>query len=151
MPKIAAANNLTINIDEQGWRLYNGRGDDEMPIVQAGPDGLTYQPAFASAPRLSPSGHLDTRDISTVVVGWAAEDSSLHLGFLVTPEVAQARGGRWCGLARWTDYAGGEAERAGAALASTLDKPFRFVPPVDRPGESEDAMPDEVTRPVMAL
>jgi hypothetical protein len=129
MPKILAANNLTISIEDGNWRLYNGRGDESAPIVEALPDGLRYGPAFASARRLSADGRLPAQSIATVVVGWAVEDSSWHLGVLVTPEVARTRGGRWCALARWDNYQGDQAERAGAALAATLDKPFRLVPP----------------------
>lgn len=133
MPKILAANNLTISIEDRDWRLYNGRGDESAPIVEAMPDGLRYGPSFASARRLSVEGRLPAQNISTVVVGWAVEDSSWHLGVLVTPDVARTRGGRWCALARWDNYQGDQAERAGAALAATLDRPFRFVPPPEAP------------------
>jgi hypothetical protein len=133
MPKISAANNLTITIDDQAWRLFSGRTDSDIPVVEAGSGGLSYEPVFASARRLSPDGYLPVSDITMVVVGWAAEDSSWHLGLIVSPTVAQARGGRWCGLARWEDQDGDQAERAGTALATALNKPFRFVPPADRP------------------
>lgn len=131
MPQIFAANNLTVTFDEDDWRLYNGQTDGAPPIVQAKPNGLTYQLAFATARRLDPGGHLATADISTVVVGWAEEDTSWHLGLLLTPEISRSRGGRWCGVARWNTPGSTDAERAGSALASTLDVPFRFVPPAD--------------------
>jgi hypothetical protein len=140
MPKILAANNLTISTEDRNWRLFNGRGDESAPIVEALPDGLRYGPAFASARRLSADGRLPAQSIATVVVGWAVEDSSWHLGVLVTPDVARTRGGRWCALARWDNYQGDQAERAGAALAATLDKPFRFVPP---PEMAQPALPVE--------
>jgi len=139
MPKFVAANNLTIQSDDSAWRLFNGRGDDSQPLVEAKPDGLSYGPVFAAARRLSPDGHLTPDQIAMVVVGWAVEDSSWHLGLMVTPEIAQARGGRWCGLARWDDYAGRDAEQAGAALAAALNKPFRYVPPVSAPTPAEEA------------
>jgi hypothetical protein len=143
MPKILAANNLTISIEDGNWRLYNGRGDESAPIVEAAPDGLRYGPSFASARRLSADGRLPAQSIATVVVGWAVEDSSWHLGVLVTPEVARTRGGRWCALARWDSYQGDQAERAGAALAATLDKPFRLVPPPEtaQPAPSAEQPP----------
>jgi hypothetical protein len=133
MPIIPAANNLTITVDEQAWRLFSGRIDSDIPVVEAGHGGLSYEPVFASARRLSSGGYLPVSDITMVVVGWAAEDSSWHLGLIVSPIIAQARGGRWCGLARWEDQDGDQAERAGTALATTLNKPFRFVPPADHP------------------
>src|SRR3954467_12171725 len=108
MPQIFAANNLSIKIDNNSWSLHNGRADATQPIVAATPDGLSYQAAFASARRL-PDGHLPVLDIAMVVVGWAVEDSSWHLGVLVSPELAQTRGGRWCGLARWGEHEGPEA------------------------------------------
>src|SRR5882672_8814705 len=129
MPQIFAANNLSIKIDDNSWSLYNGRGDSAQPIVAAAPDGLSYQAAFATARRL-PDGHLPVQDIAMVVVGWAVEDSSWHLGVLVSPEIAQTRGGRWCGLARWGEHEGPEAEQVGRALATMLNKPLRLVPPV---------------------
>ncbi len=145
MPTILAANNLTIDTDERNWRLYNGR--DLQPIVSADADGLMYQPAFASARRL-PADRLTAQNIAMVVVGWAVEDTSWHLGVLVTPEIAQSRGGRWCGLARWSDNQGADAQQAGQALAAMLNKPLRYVPPVERAVLPEPAFSDEVTRPV---
>ncbi len=107
--KITAANGLTIDIDEHVWRLYNDRTDSTLPVVEARNDGLLYQAAFATARRLPTDGRLAERDISMVVVGWAAEDASWHLGLIVGSEIAQTRGGRWCGLARWEDQDGDRA------------------------------------------
>ncbi|MCC7449707.1 MAG: hypothetical protein IT324_19970 [Anaerolineae bacterium] len=143
MPTFVAANNLTIRSDDSAWRLFNGRGDDTQPLVEAKPDGLSYGPMFAAARRLSPDGHLSPDQITMVVVGWAVEDSSWHLGLMVAQEIAQARGGRWCGLARWDDYAGGDAEQAGAALAAALHKPFRYVPPATAPTPAVEEAPAE--------
>ncbi len=131
MPTIAAANNLTINIENDTWSLLNGQADSAPPIVDAHDDGLSYRPSFASARRLSPEGHLSADKITMVVVGWAVEDSSWHLGIMVSPDLAQTRGGRWCGLARWMNNEGENARFAGEALAETLHKPFRLVPPAD--------------------
>jgi hypothetical protein len=139
MPQIFAANNLSIQLDDNSWSLYNGRAYATEPIVAASPDGLTYQAAFASARRL-PNGQLPSKDIAMVVVGWAVEDSSWHLGVLVSPEIAQTRGGRWCGLARWGEHEGPEAERAGQALATMLNKPLRLVPPVQQSAQPVAAL-----------
>src|ERR1041385_8281619 len=106
MPTIAAANNLTVSIDNDEWSLLNGQADSAPPIVEAHEDGLNYRPAFATARRLSPDGHLPPEQITMVVVGWAVEDSSWHLGIMVSPDIAQTRGGRWCGLARWLNHDG---------------------------------------------
>lgn len=76
-----------------------------------------------------------------VVVGWAVEDSSWHLGVMVTPELAQTRGGRWCGLARWINAEGDNAREAGEALASVLHKPFRLVPPTENEQPTVSAAP----------
>src|SRR3954470_16290450 len=101
MPTIAAANNFTIRTEGDSWSLLNGSGDGP-PIVQANPNGLSYGPAFGTARRLPADGHLPADQIAMVVVGWAVEDSSWHLGLMVAPDLAQSRGGRWCGLARWS-------------------------------------------------
>jgi len=131
MPTIAAANNLTIDIETDSWSLLNGQVDNAPPIVEAHEGGLNYRPAFATARRLSSDGHLAADQITMVVVGWAVEDSSWHLGIMVSPDIAQSRGGRWCGLARWVNNEGDNARIAGEALATTLHKPFRLVPPTD--------------------
>src|SRR5258708_2763448 len=131
MPTIAAANNLTIRAEQNNWALLNGRADDPTPIVEASPNGLSYRPTFGTARRLSPEGRLPANQITMVVVGWAVEDSSWHLGLMVAPELAQIRGGRWCGLARWDNADGQNAAQAGETLAGTLNKPFRLVPPPD--------------------
>ncbi|HLY24726.1 MAG TPA: hypothetical protein VKQ72_00210 [Aggregatilineales bacterium] len=139
MPTIVASNNLTIQIENNTWSLHNGRGDSVPAIVQAQTDGISYRPSFATARHLPPEGRLAGNHITMVVVGWAVEDSSWHLGIMVTPEIAQSRGGRWCGLARWNHYDGESAEEAGRALATTLNKPFRLVPPPDAQSEGQDA------------
>lgn len=147
MPTIAAANNLNIRAEDNTWSLFNGRTDDLSPIVQARPDGLSYRPAFATARHLSPDGSLPADQISMVVVGWAVEDSSWHLGLMFTPEVAQTRGGRWCGLARWSNADGDSAAQAGQWLAQTLGKPFKLVPPP----EGSQPAPQAQSEPIAQL
>lgn len=144
-PTIPAANDLTVQLDADHWRLYNGHGDGQA-LVEASPDGLSYGGAFAAARRLSPDGRLTADAITMVVVGWAVEDSSWHLGVLLSPELAQSRGGRWCGLARWDNSERSDAEQAGQALSATLGKPFRLVPPPEEETAAvlEDEAPAEV-------
>ncbi len=128
MQRFAAANNLTVTIDSGRWALVNGRAGNDEAVVEATADGLIYQPVFGTARRLPVDGLLPADQIAMVVVGWAAEDSSWHLGVLLRHKAAQARGGRWCGLARWPGSDGAQAEQAGAALADQLDVPFKLVP-----------------------
>jgi hypothetical protein len=151
MSTIVTTNNLTINIENDSWSLLNGQANNAPPVVQAREDGLTYRPAFATARRLSPDGHLPADQIAMVVVGWAVEDSSWHLGIMVTPDVAQTRGGRWCGLARWPNHEADAAKEAGEALAATLHKPFRLVPPTENEqptGGFAPVTPLEATAPM---
>src|SRR5579859_2641276 len=147
MPTIVASNNLTIQIENNTWSLHNGRGDSVPAIVQAQTDGISYRPSFATARHLPPEGRLAGNHITMVVVGWAVEDSSWHLGIMVTPEIAHSRGGRWCGLARWNHFDGESAEEAGRALADTLNKPFRLVPPPEPQSETQDAVSETYAPP----
>ncbi len=149
MPTISADNNLTIQIEGETWSLLNGQGTDTPAIMRAREVGIIYQASFATARRLPAEGRMPADRISMVVVGWAIEDSSWHLGIMVTPEVAQARGGRWCGLARWNHDEGDKAAEAGEALAHTLNKPFRVVPPPDTEPHSEQAVEAVYTPPSM--
>src|SRR5258708_7136131 len=139
MPTIVASNNLTIQFENNVWSLQNGQGDSAPAIIQAQQNGISYRPAFATARHLPTEGRLTGDHITMVVVGWAIEDSSWHLGIMVTPEVAQSRGGRWCGLARWNHYDGESAKEAGRALANTLNKPFPLVPPPEARPDRQDS------------
>lgn len=133
MPEIVAANNLTIQFDDNRWRLLNGRGEEGTALVTAGQDGLAFTPNFASVRRLPSDGYLSTDQVQMVAVGWASEDATWHLGLLLASELAQQRGSRWCGLARWPDAGGELAEQAGQALAELIQKPLRVVPPPGQP------------------
>jgi hypothetical protein len=129
MPTISAANNLSIRYDDAHWRLFAGRADGALPVAEAGGEGFAYGPAFGTARRLPPDGLIKAEQVSMVVVGWAIEDSHWHLGLLFGSEIADMRGGRWCGLARWAFADGDEAEKSGQVLATILQRPFRLVPP----------------------
>jgi hypothetical protein len=152
MPTISANNNLTVQIEGETWSLLNGPTADAPAIVRAREVGIIYQASFATARKLPAEGRMPADQISMVVVGWAVEDSSWHLGIMVKPAIAQARGGRWCGLARWDPDDGDKASEAGEALAHTLNKPFRVVPPPDaqQPPEQADQTAEGIYTPPLA-
>jgi hypothetical protein len=127
MPIIAAANNLSIRVEGSVWSLVNGAGENAVTVLQANANGMLYAANFGATRRL-PERKLPAAQIAMVVVGWAVEDSSWHLGLMVTPELAQMRGGRWCGLIRWPAHMSDNAAQAGQYLAQSLGKPFRLVP-----------------------
>lgn len=142
MSTILAANDLQIVHENGHWNLLNGRNGSA--VVEASPGGLAYSPDFANARRLSADGMLQPEDVQMVVVGWAVEDQSWHLGILLGNELSQSRGSRWCGLARWRDHQSADAELAGHALANTLDKPFRLVA---KPDEEPEAITEDESYP----
>ncbi len=148
MPEIVAANNLTIGFDATQWTLIsppNGAESAE-PIVSATRDGLFFQPHFATARRLPSANRLDPEQFTMIVVGYASEDASWHLGLLLAAEIAETRGGRWCGLARWDASDKDSAQQAGRALAGLLQKPFRLIEPGSEAAPAEaPAEPAPVT------
>ncbi|MBC8170313.1 MAG: hypothetical protein H7X77_01515 [Anaerolineae bacterium] len=134
MTRISTSENLTIDYTPAYWRLSMNGDLQERTIIEASPGrALRYVNGFAERRRLpgeSLPGHL----IKQVVLGWSDGDQSWHLGLLLTSELAQQRGSRWCELARWYDpdtieYATA-AEHAARALSQALDRPFRLIPPV---------------------
>ena len=159
---IFANNNLAIQIAPQSWQLLMraDSSDPDMltPLVEASRAGLTCQPTFAQA-RSLPATFVPDQQIETVVVGWERKDGCWYLGLLFSPDLAQARGGRWCGLARWSDPTGliefQSAELAGRGLADTLQRPFRLVTdqlrPEATPATSDDSavMTDELSAAVV--
>ncbi len=136
---ISAAHSLTIEIGPEIWRLVNGaRPSSEASgaapvLVEARPDGLTYAPAFARARQLPSQGWLAPSGITRVVVGWAPEYQSWHLGLLLAESAEDAGEPRWCGLASWPQGEAAEheedARQAAQALARLLDRPLHVVAP----------------------
>lgn len=132
---IPAAHNLAIEIGPDTWRLINGTRPPDGPaaLVEATSQGLRYSPAFARARRLPPEGRLTPPDIVRVVVGWAPETQSWHLGLLLATLPAGGTPWRWCGLASWPGDVQHEheadARRAAQALARLLDRPLHVVAP----------------------
>jgi hypothetical protein len=127
MPEIAAADQI-IRYDDRTWSLLSGSSQGARPLVSARPGALEFAPAFAEARRLPVKSALEADSVAMIVVGFAAEDMGWHLGLLLQPELAQARGGRWCALAHWSEPEGAQAHQAGIALADVLGRPFRLVP-----------------------
>ncbi|MCC7206849.1 MAG: hypothetical protein IT323_06060 [Anaerolineae bacterium] len=127
MPEIAAAD-LIIRFDDRAWVLQSSNSQSARPLVSARPSALEFAPPFAEARRLPVKSALEAESVAMIVVGFAAEDMGWHLGLLLQPELAMARGGRWCALARWGESEGEAARQAGMALADVIGRPFRLVP-----------------------
>ncbi|MEW6579521.1 MAG: hypothetical protein AB1435_10035 [Chloroflexota bacterium] len=160
---ISAAYNLTIEIGPEIWRLVNGtRPPSEESgatpaLVEARPGGLTYAPAFARARPLPPQGWLAPSGVARVVVGWAPEYQSWHLGLLLAESAEDAGELRWCGLASWPQGEAaeheGDARHAAQALARLLDRPLHVVAPprpapiIAPPAPAADTRPLVVAAP----
>lgn len=134
MTRISAAENTIIEFENDYWRLLSSNGDQSQRVLVDAAIGhsLRYDEQFGSTRRLPKSGFLPIQHIQQVVIGWSNEDESWHLGLLLGPELAAARGSRWCELAYWpdpdTDVFADHATEAGEHLARTLNLPFYSVP-----------------------
>lgn len=144
-----------IEVSPDSWRLISTNGDGEGHLLAetAAGSSLCYPEDFATRQRL-PAHALAAGDIERVVLGWSATDETWHLGLILNAPLAETRGNRWCGLARWKDPAAdarrGEASEAGRALAIALEKPLAIVPP--RPAAAPLAeTPAEPAPPLPAL
>ncbi|GAB4512367.1 MAG: hypothetical protein OHK0046_11770 [Anaerolineae bacterium] len=131
--RIAAAENITIEITPEHWRVWSGPAGYERGLLEALPGrSLRYSPAFAQTRRLPNTGKLPLGYIWQVVLGWSNEDEAWHLGLLLARDLADARGSRWCEIARWPDPEGTVflemARHAGESLAAVLERPFNFIP-----------------------
>lgn len=135
---IQAAHNLTIQLDQTVWRLFNGALPPDpsgaVPaLLEARPDGIRCAPVLARARQLPNDGKLSPADITRVVVGWAPEKQNWHLGLMLAVHPDSNFRSRWCGLASWPGGPSGEyaeqARQAGQALARIIDRPFYLVPP----------------------
>lgn len=133
MTRIPAAENLTIDYTPERWRLYLNGDVQERLIAEAAPGrSLRYANGFAERRRL-PAGALPSAAIKQVVLGWSTNDQAWHLGLLLSADLAEQRGSRWCELARWEDPSASEfaliAETAGRGLSAALERPFRVISP----------------------
>lgn len=134
MDRISAASNLTIEVDNDRWRLMINGSVPERVLLEAVPNQpLHYIELFGSKRQLPIDGQLPVHAIQRVVLGWSQEDESWHLGLVLGPEIAVPRGSRWCELARWPDpdttVFGELAARAGRGLARTIACPFNLIEP----------------------
>ncbi|MCL4237111.1 MAG: hypothetical protein KJ047_02585 [Anaerolineae bacterium] len=156
---VSAAHSLTIEIGPEIWRLVNGafppsqRTGMSPMLVEAHPDGLAYAPEFARARHLPPGGWLAPSGVVRVVVGWAPELQSWHLGLLLDGPAEAAGELRWCGLASWPQGAAAQheadARHAAQALARLLDRPLHVVAP-PRPAPIPAPAPAARSLPVAA-
>ena len=124
---ITADRNLSIEFDSDRWRLFLSRMPTEPDVLEATSIGIFYSEAFANARRLPAEGQLLADSITFVGLGWSTDDQGWHLGLLLEPPFAQARGGRWCELARWDDSVTEQAQLVAAGLAEVLNKPMRIL------------------------
>jgi hypothetical protein len=134
MERISAARNLSIENQPEYWRLIVNGGGSERILVEARPgEPLRYVTTFGAQRRLPASGILPVENVERVVLGWSRQDEAWHLGLLLSDDLAQTRGSRWCGLAFWPDpeldLYRDIAGQAGQTLAQKLARPFTIVPP----------------------
>lgn len=132
--RISAADNLTIEMQDDRWRLIANGSSDEQTVVEAEVGKpLRYIAQFGRTRRLPETGSLPVEHIHRVVLGWSQQDEAWHLGFVLNSELAQARGSRWCEVAHWPDPESNVfndiALRAGRSLAMAVTRPFYLVPP----------------------
>jgi hypothetical protein len=134
MDRIPAGSNLSIDIQQNQWRLLTNGDGAETVLVEAKPgQPLRYVSTFGKQRRLPISGALSLEDVDRVVLGWSNRNEAWHLGLMLKPELSETRGSRWCGLVYWPDADTSRyrdiASRAGEALAQQLNVPFTFIPP----------------------
>jgi hypothetical protein len=134
MTRITAANNITIEMEADRWRLLYTTSDQERELVDVVyGQSITYVEAFASKRRLPDAGTIPAADIQRVVLGWSTDDQSWHLGLLLGDSLAESRGSRWCEMARWPDadttLLRDSALLAGRALARVVGRPFNLIEP----------------------
>jgi hypothetical protein len=147
MTEISAADNLTIQIDADQWRLlsYAENGTETELLRVAPQQALAFHPDFALTRRFPTDGTLTLEYINKVILGWSEEDSAWHLGLLLSDEFAQLRGSRWCEIAHWPEPEPSVfqalAEQSGRELARIMDVDFQIVPPrASAPVESADEL-----------
>lgn len=135
MDRISAAENLMIEASTATWRLLaydeNGEADEIVKAVANAP--LVYSIPFANTRHLPVNGVLPIKYIRNVVLGWSYQDDAWHLGLLLSQNIADVRGSRWCELANWPEPDSNVfqdlAYQAGESLANVLNIPFNFIPP----------------------
>lgn len=154
---LRAAHNISIDLGAHSWRLFNGAQHPEQPgrrvaLLEATTEKIHYTPAFARARKLSRLT-LSPADVARVVVGWAPETNTWHLGLLLAAQPETSFRMRWCSLASWPSGAAHDhmaaAKQAGQALAQIIDRPLHVVaPPVEPPPVHGDTQPVQATTPM---
>lgn len=137
MEIIRAANNLTIEMGLDSWRLVNGTRHPDQPdqmvaLFEVNNGGIICSPGFSRARQIPGEGKLIPADIAQVVVGWAPESRNWRLGLLLAAKPETGYKMKWCALASWpsgasTDHLS-EARQAGQLLADLIDRPFHLIP-----------------------
>lgn len=151
MKTLHPSGGLAIHYDDGEWVLALDRVDG-LTLLAAARDGnrLRYRPEFARARHLPAEGELPYDWIAGVVLGWSPGDQAWHLGLLLNEVLTEARGGRWCELARWSGDAHTplDLQEAGAALARMMGCRFRVIAPSGAPPVVETVAADEALQPV---
>ncbi|RMG70259.1 MAG: hypothetical protein D6711_17780 [Chloroflexi bacterium] len=150
MERISAAENLLIETSPSIWRLlaYDENGEAKETVKAVANAPLIYNASFANTRHLPANGALPTKYICQVVLGWSHQDEAWHLGLLLSQNIADVRGSRWCELVNWpepdSNVFEGLAYQAGEALANVLQIPFNFIPPrpesIRRPSQQPQSM-----------
>ena len=154
MERISAASNLIIEMQPESWRLLvNGSGSERVLVEALSGEPLRYVASFGSKRRLPENGSLDPADIQRIVLGWSEKDAAWHLGLVLSGDLSDSRGSRWCGLAYWHDPLANQlqdnAVQAGQTLARQINRPFTMIPPnvsADLRSTSETAIPTPESR-----
>ncbi len=71
-----------------------------VALIDASATQILCEPAFAEHRDLAHTA-LSPNDVARVVVGWAPESRSWHLGLLLAAQPDSDYKPRWCGLASW--------------------------------------------------
>jgi hypothetical protein len=134
MTQISAGNNISIDMQPERWRLIlNGEASARVLLEANVGQPLRYGPSFGNTRRLPGEGVLATNSIQQVVLGWSNGDEAWHLGLVLEPSLADARGSRWCEMAHWPDPDASLfvdiATEAGESLARTINRPFNPIAP----------------------
>ncbi len=145
--RISAADNLTIEMQPDFWRLIaNGDGGQRTLLEAQRGQPVRYITPFALSRRLPDIGALPAEQIQRVVLGWSSSDEAWHLGLVLRQELAEVRGSRWCEVAHWPDpeksIYSEVATRAGEMLAQAVTRPFYLVPPRTQPAAPERSLPE---------